>query len=106
MQIYPRFLIKQHAGAIRRQIALHFATNITYVRHQATHPLAPHGDPMKKLSLTIEDLRIESFTTDAADGERGTVQGAQITAAGTCQGCYQPSEPGYRTYVNNMCIRC
>lgn len=61
---------------------------------------------MKKLSLTIEDLRIESFTTDAADGERGTVQGAQITVFETCQGCYQPSEPGYRTYVNGRCIRC
>jgi hypothetical protein len=66
---------------------------------------------MKKLSLKIEDLRIDSFATDAADGERGTVQGLQFTAAGTClctrQGCYEPSEPGYATYVNGgMCIRC
>jgi hypothetical protein len=72
---------------------------------------------MKKLSLKIEDLRIESFATDVADGERGTVQGAQISAAGTCFGqatcivctrqqCYQPSEPGYATYVNGICIRC
>ncbi|HEX6039309.1 pinensin family lanthipeptide [Longimicrobium sp.] len=65
---------------------------------------------MKKLSLKLDDLRIDSFATDAADGERGTVQGAQITAAGTClctrQGCYAPSEPGYATYVNNICIRC
>lgn len=65
---------------------------------------------MKKLSLTIEDLRIESFATDAVDGERGTVHGEQFSAAVSClctrQGCYEPSEPGYATYVNNICIRC
>jgi hypothetical protein len=65
---------------------------------------------MKKLSLKIEDLRIDSFAINAADGQRGTVDGAQISAAGTCfctrNGCYAPSEPGYATYVNGMCIRC
>ena len=65
---------------------------------------------MKKLNLNVEDLRIDSFTTDAADGEGGTVHGAQITALVSClctrQGCYQPSEPGYATYVNGRCIRC
>lgn len=71
---------------------------------------------MKKLNLKIDDLRIESFATDAASEERGTVQGAQASA-GTCFGqptcivctrqqCYQPSEPGYATFVNGMCIRC
>ena len=65
---------------------------------------------MKKLSLNIEALQIDTFATDAANGSRGTVQGEQISAAGTCfctrQQCYQPSEPGYATYVNNICIRC
>jgi hypothetical protein len=72
---------------------------------------------MKKLSLKIEDLRIETFVTDAAEGTRGTVQGAQASAAPTCFGqqtcvvctrqqCYEPSEPGYGTFVNNICIRC
>jgi hypothetical protein len=72
---------------------------------------------MKKLSLKIDDLRIESFETDATDGQRGTVNGAQVSVAGTCIGqptcvvctrqqCLEPSEPGYGTYVNNMCIRC
>jgi len=72
---------------------------------------------MKKLSLKIEELRIDSFATDAADGPLGTVQGAQVSIAGTCigqatcgictrQACVAPSEPGYATYVNNMCIRC
>jgi len=72
---------------------------------------------VKKLSLKIEDLRIESFATDTADGERGTVQGAQVSAVDTCFGqatciictrhqCVEPSQPGYATFVNNMCIRC
>jgi hypothetical protein len=65
---------------------------------------------MKKLNLKIEDLRIESFATDTMDGERGTVLGAQISAAGSCfctrHECVEPSQPGYVTYVNNMCIRC
>ncbi len=71
---------------------------------------------MKKLSLKIDDLRIESFATHAADEDRGTVQGAQASAA-TCFGqatcvvctrhqCVPPSEPGYATYVNGVCIRC
>jgi hypothetical protein len=65
---------------------------------------------MKKLSLKIEDLRIASFATDGAEGERGTVQGAQLSAGGTCfctrHECVEPSQPGYATYVNNVCIRC
>lgn len=65
---------------------------------------------MKKLSLEIDELRIESFTTDAADGGRGTVQGAELTVGGTCfctrHECVEPSQPGYATYVNNVCIRC
>lgn len=65
---------------------------------------------MKKLNLKIEDLRIDSFATGAASGEQGTVHGAQISAAGTCfctrHECVEPSQPGYATYVNNVCIRC
>jgi hypothetical protein len=72
---------------------------------------------MKKLSLKTDDLRIESFATDALDEGRGTVRGADASIDGTCigqatcgictrQACLQPSEPGYATYVNNICIRC
>lgn len=66
---------------------------------------------MKKLNLKIEDLRIDSFQTDAAAEERGTVDAAQLSAASNCtictrQQCYEPSEPGYGTFVNNICIRC
>lgn len=65
---------------------------------------------MKKLSLTLEDLRIESFATGAEHDARGTVHGEQISAAVSClctrRECYAPSEPGYATFVNNICIRC
>ena len=72
---------------------------------------------MKKLSLKIDDLRIESFATDAASGEQGTVRGEDATVDGTCigqatcgictrQACVPPTEAGYATFVNNMCIRC
>jgi hypothetical protein len=61
---------------------------------------------MKKLSLTIEDLRVASFATDVAEGERGTVQGAQNSLFCTRHECVEPSQPGYATYVNNICIRC
>jgi hypothetical protein len=72
---------------------------------------------MKKLSLKIEELRIDSFATDATDAPEGTVQGAQVSIGGTCigqatcgictrQACVPPSEPGYVTYVNNVCVRC
>lgn len=80
--------------------------------------LTPERDKrMKKLNLKIEDLRIDSFTTQAVDVERGTVQAAQASAGGTCFGqatcvictrhqCVPPTEAGYATFVNNMCIRC
>lgn len=71
---------------------------------------------MKKLSMIADDLRVDSFTTDAPDAGRGTVQGAQLSAAGTClyqdtcrctqRECLNPSEPGYATIVNNVCVRC
>jgi hypothetical protein len=61
---------------------------------------------MKKLSLKIEDLRVASFATDAAEGERGTVLGAQVTRFCTRHECVEPSQPGYATFVNNICIRC
>ncbi len=65
---------------------------------------------MKKLTLHLDDLRIESFGTDAAATRGGTVNGAQLTRRyeATCVAweCYAPSEPGYATYVNNICIRC
>jgi hypothetical protein len=61
---------------------------------------------MKKLSLRIEDLRIDTFATGTAQGDRGTVQGAQISTFCTRQQCVPPTEAGYATYVNNMCIRC
>jgi hypothetical protein len=61
---------------------------------------------MKKLSLKMEDLRVTSFAIDAAEGERGTVHGAQVTRFCTRHECVEPSQPGYATFVNNICIRC
>lgn len=68
---------------------------------------------MHKLKLTIEDLQIESFTTATTERQRGTVAAAAATALGeaTCVVCTRlncgvPSEPGYATYVNGVCIRC
>lgn len=40
---------------------------------------------MKKLALKLDDLRVETFQTSAAAGERGTVVGHAPTANGnTC----------------------
>lgn len=41
---------------------------------------------MKKLTLTLEELRVDSFSTDHADAERGTVEG-QAASGLTCVGC-------------------
>lgn len=61
---------------------------------------------MKKLSLRIDDLLVASFATDVEQGERGTVQGAQASMFCTRHECVEPSQPGYATFVNNVCIRC
>lgn len=40
---------------------------------------------MKKLSLDLDNLQVESFATDAADGVKATVQGHMIIVSGN--GC-------------------
>jgi hypothetical protein len=72
--------------------------------HSARH--TPNASERRKLSLKIEDLTVASFATDVAQDERGTVQGAQISMFCTRHECVEPSQPGYATYVNNVCIRC
>jgi hypothetical protein len=44
---------------------------------------------MKKLSLTLDDLRVDSFHTSCGQKEKGTVFGEQCTCdtACTCPGC-------------------
>lgn len=63
---------------------------------------------MSKLSLKADDLRIESFETDAPARGRGTVDAAAVSVTCFCtrQVCAEPTEAGYATYVNNICIRC
>jgi hypothetical protein len=45
-------------------------------------------DPMKKLSLSLADLKVHSFETDAARGQAGTVHGAAPTPYAGCQSNY------------------
>lgn len=67
---------------------------------------------MKKLTLHLDDLRIESFDTDAPATRGGTVNGAQVLTRRyevTCgPQCYEPTEPGYGTYAypGGPCVRC
>ena len=46
----------------------------------AAHTHLQEEDPMKKLALTVDDLRVESFGTDTAPGAlRGTVAANEDT---------------------------
>jgi hypothetical protein len=72
---------------------------------------------MKKLSLVIEDLEVETFTVEVTSGERGTVVGQQLTGGMQCNtrdyfwcsaqvtlnaldyGCYHSEGAGYCTAV-------
>lgn len=72
---------------------------------------------MKKLSLAIEDLEVETFTVEVTAGERGTVVGQQVTGGMLgctrdvywCSpqvtldaldlGCYESNGAGYCTAV-------
>jgi hypothetical protein len=69
---------------------------------------------MKKLSLVIEDLEVETFTVELTSGERGTVVGltggmqctlddfwcsAQVTLNAVDLNCYESNGAGYCTAV-------
>ena len=40
---------------------------------------------MRKITLDVEDLQVESFATDAAEGKQGTVEGREFTVGIQCQ---------------------
>lgn len=67
---------------------------------------------MKKLSLRIEELRVDSLAAEAGQTRGGTAVGAQAVLTRryeeTCQpwACVAPTEPGFGTYVDGMCVRC
>lgn len=78
---------------------------------------------MKKLKLTLEDLRIESFATTGGDGKGGTVVGADPsdnpnnTCVGTCweMSCAPPlcysdncptTDPCGTLQVGGTCMSC
>lgn len=46
---------------------------------------------MKKLSLELNDLRVESFATDAEMAERGTVHGESLPTRPLCSKYCAPS---------------
>ena len=61
---------------------------------------------MKKLTMKLDDLRVESFTTDGTPAERGTVQGHYGTAHTQATNCDYTC-PGFRTYgAGFACVRC
>ncbi|MDB4951900.1 MAG: hypothetical protein JWM27_4549 [Gemmatimonadetes bacterium] len=53
---------------------------------------------MKKLSLALEDLAVETFDTTAFADKRGTVVGLETTAAPCSGGCSQNG-----TWCGNTC---
>ena len=46
---------------------------------------------MKKLMLQLDDLRVESFSTDAGSTERGTVEGNSLPTVPLCSKYCPPS---------------
>ncbi|MBB4636882.1 hypothetical protein [Longimicrobium terrae] len=67
---------------------------------------------MKKLSLKIDDLRIETFSTDAPAARGGTVHAEMVITRvyeATCipWECYAYTEQGWGTaYNGGPCVRC
>lgn len=68
---------------------------------------------MKKLSLTLESLTVESFATDGAAGTRGTVKGhdgttyADESCNGTCvYTCYPASCMSCEFTCDQTCNGC
>jgi len=66
---------------------------------------------MKKIKLSIEGLRVESFSVAAAERETGTVLGnMKTTVYDTCGACLSfidacPSSPPAATLPCNGCVR-
>lgn len=59
---------------------------------------------MKKLSLTLDDLRVDSFHTSAAREEKGTVIAEQCTCPTNCETqCTCPGCPTCYATCPNTC---
>lgn len=41
---------------------------------------------MKKLTLNLNELKVDTFSTDKADADRGTVEGASLPTRPLCTG--------------------
>ncbi|HEX2079817.1 MAG TPA: hypothetical protein VHG08_19025 [Longimicrobium sp.] len=61
---------------------------------------------MKKLAMKLDELRVETFTTDEQPVERGTVHGHYGTTHTQATNCDYTC-PGFRTYGDRyVCVRC
>jgi hypothetical protein len=60
---------------------------------------------MNKLKLRLDDLRVDTFETNAARKEKGTVFGEQCTCYTQCDTCYQSCEEtcGYNCVSLHTC---
>lgn len=58
---------------------------------------------MRKLSLKLDDLRIESFDTAAAAEEKGTVVAEQCSCGATCMADYGTCAYSCRATCNGSC---
>ncbi|HEV7590524.1 MAG TPA: hypothetical protein VGO40_20615 [Longimicrobium sp.] len=63
---------------------------------------------MRKIRLAVEDLRVESFATDAAEASRGTVYGREFTAGLECRTAQSglPDCPGCQNSGVASCVWC
>jgi hypothetical protein len=68
----------------------------------------PKEDAMRKISLDLEDLQVESFTTDGADGNEGTVHAREFTVGAECPTVQsgRPNCPGCHDSGNASCVWC
>jgi hypothetical protein len=61
---------------------------------------------MRKIRLELEDLAVESFATDAADGRTGTVRGNDLSIQCATQYTGQPDCPGCQVSGAATCVYC
>lgn len=61
---------------------------------------------MNKLRLSVDDLRVETFATDAVRAGRGTVDAHMITYASGCNTCQCSSRPAACFCTENLSCRC
>lgn len=62
---------------------------------------------MDKLKLSLDELRVETFRTEANDAERGTVNGNMVSFGGSnCDTCKCTSRVGACFCTENLSCNC